>query len=139
MKLVIDTNVIIDVICNREPFFRDSQKILLLCASDEIEGYISAKSIIDIRYIVNKYIHDETRSRYILNVLMEFLKIIDLTSDDCFNALLSMNKNYEDSVLIESAKREHIDFIVTRNVKDFNTDKLNVMRPDEFMKEFVNE
>ena len=48
MKLVIDTNVIIDVICNREPFFRDSQNILLLCASDEIEGYISAKSIIDI-------------------------------------------------------------------------------------------
>ena len=119
MKVLIDTCIIIDALQKRDPFFQDAQNLLLLAADDDFEGYVSAKSAIDVRYIIRKHSHSEIDSRYILNVIYDFLTIIDTTADDCFNALMSNNNDYEDAVLVEGAKRSGIDFIVTRNIKDY--------------------
>lgn len=127
MKVLIDTNIVIDAVCDRYPFSDAAKDLLLLCASDEVEGYISAKSIIDIRYIAKKYIHNEDKARYIINVLVDFLSVIDLANEDCINAIFSSSKDYEDAVLIECAKRNNIDIIATRNTKDFANTNIKVM------------
>ncbi|MBP5551351.1 MAG: PIN domain-containing protein [Bacilli bacterium] len=119
MKVLIDTCVIIDALQKRDPFFQDAQNLLLLAADDDFEGYVSAKSAIDVRYIIRKHSHSEIDSRYILNVIYDFLTIIDTTGEDCINALISNNNDYEDAVLVEGAKRSGIDYIVTRNIKDY--------------------
>ena len=137
MRVLIDTNIIIDAVCEREPFSDAAKDLLLLCASEEIEGYISAKSIIDIRYIAKKYIHNEEEARYIINVLVDFLSVVDLTNEDCINAIFSNYKDYEDAVLIECAKRNDIDIIVTRNLKDFTQTSIKVMNSNDLVSALV--
>ena len=133
MKVLIDTCVIIDALQKRDPFFQDAQNLLLLAADDDFEGYISAKSAIDVRYIIRKHSHSEIDSRYILNIIYDFLTIIDTTGEDCINALISNNNDYEDAVLFEGAKRSSIDFIITRNIKDYENLGLPAIEPSEFV------
>ena len=133
MKVLIDTCVIIDALQKRDPFFQDAQNLLLLAADDDFEGYISAKSAIDLRYIIRKHSHSEIDSRYILNIIYDFLTIIDTTGEDCINALISNNNDYEDAVLFEGAKRSNIDFIITRNTKDYENLGLPAIEPNKFV------
>ncbi|MBO4623107.1 MAG: PIN domain-containing protein [Bacilli bacterium] len=133
MKVLIDTCVIIDALQKRDPFFQDAQNLLLLAADDDFEGYISAKSAIDVRYIIRKHSHSEIDSRYILNIIYDFLTIIDTTGEDCINALISNNNDYEDAVLFEGAKRSNIDFIITRNTKDYENLGLPAIEPNKFV------
>ena len=133
MKVLIDTCVIIDALQKREPFFNDAKNLLLLAADDDFEGYITAKSAIDVRYIIRRDKHSEIDSRYILNVIYDFLTVIDTTGDDCINALISNNNDYEDAVVVEGAKRSGIDYIVTRNIKDYENLGLPAIEPSEFV------
>ena len=133
MKVLIDTCVIIDAIQQREPFSDAAEKILLLAASDEIEGYISAKSAIDVRYIIRKAIHNEMETRFYLSSLYDFLTIIDTTCADCTNALFTNNNDYEDAVLAEGAKRANVDFLITRNVNDFKGLGVDAICPKDFI------
>ena len=57
MKIMVDTNIIIDVLLEREPFVDDSYKLLSLCEEHKIDGFVSASSITDIYYLVRKYTH----------------------------------------------------------------------------------
>lgn len=133
MKVLIDTCVIIDALQKRDPFFQDAQNLLLLAADDDFEGFITAKSAIDVRYIIRKHSHSEIDSRYILNVIYDFLTIIDTTGEDCINALISNNNDYEDAVVVEGAKRSGIDYIITRNIKDYENLGIPVIEPSEFV------
>ena len=57
MKIMCDTNVILDVLLEREPFVEDSYKVLKLCEEHKIDGFVSASSVTDIFYLVRKYTH----------------------------------------------------------------------------------
>ena len=133
MKALIDTCVIIDALQKREPFFNDAKNLLLLAADADFEGYITAKSAIDVRYIIRRDKHSEIDSRYILNVIYDFLTVIDTTGDDCINALILNNNDYEDAVVVEGAKRSGVDYIVTRNIKDYENLGIPAIEPIEFV------
>ena len=133
MKALIDTCVIIDALQKREPFFNDAKNLLLLAADADFEGYITAKSAIDVRYIIRRDKHSEIDSRYILNVIYDFLTVIDTTGDDCINALILNNNDYEDAVVVEGAKRSGVDYIVTRNIKDYENLGIPAIEPSKFV------
>lgn len=126
MKILIDTCIIIDALQNREPFAEDAQNIFLAVATRKIDGFLSAKSITDIYYLLHRYTHSNQESRNILNKLFSLFGVLDTTGDDCRNAVFSVISDYEDAVMVETASRHHMDGIATRNIRDYEKSTIPV-------------
>ena len=126
MKILIDTNVILDVLCDRTDFVESSSKIWKLCEVEKIDGYISALSIPNIVYILRKELTPE-KTQQIIEQLFMIFHIADLKSSDM------KTSDYEDAIQMVCAQRMKVDFIVTRNIKDFIESKVPAMKPDELL------
>lgn len=134
MNILVDTCVIIDVLQNREPFVADSQALCLAVADRMVAGFIPAKSIADIYYILHRSLHSDAQTRLVLKKLCQSFGILDTTAIDCRNALTSPVSDFEDALLAETAYRSGVDYIVTRNVRDFTRAVTPVITPTEFVK-----
>ena len=132
MKVLLDTNILLDTIEIRKEFFDDSSMVILLAT--EYDGFIAASNVTDIYYIEHKRNHSKEKTKVILDKLFKLFSILDTTAEDCRNALRSDIPDYEDAILVESAKRNGIDCIVTRNSKDFKGSGIPVYSPVEFLK-----
>lgn len=138
MKALMDTCIIIDALQNRQPFCEDAQKIFLLCANDEFEGFLTAKAITDIYYLTHRQLHNDKATREIIVKLCKLFSIVDTSSLDVINALSSEVSDFEDAVMIESAVRYGVDCIVTRNMKDYSKSSIPVFAPEEFISLLIN-
>ena len=132
MKVLIDTNIILDVLCKRPAFYEDSAKIFKLCEVKKISGVISALSIPNIAYILRKEL-DADKTREILDSLMLIFSVADLKADDLKKAADMRFKDYEDAIQSACATRIKANYIVTRNIKDFSESKVTVIKPAEFL------
>lgn len=132
MKILIDTNIILDVLCDRTDFVESSSKIWKLCEVEKIDGYISALSIPNIVYILRKELTPE-KTQQIIEQLFMIFHIADLKSSDIRKAANMKTSDYEDAIQMVCAQRMKVDFIVTRNIKDFIESKVPAMKPDELL------
>ena len=130
MRAFIDTCVVIDALQSREPFSKDAQDIFLAAANNLFLGYISAKSVTDVYYLMHRHTHDDKASRDILNKLFALFDVLDTAGIDCRKAVLSP----EDAVMVETALRSEVDCIVTRNLRDFTKSPVPVYEPKAFLK-----
>lgn len=133
MKLLVDTNIIIDALTGREPFREAAEQIMLLAANQIEDMYITASSATDIYYLVRKHLHNTEQAKNAMTKLYQLFGILDVTADDCQNALLSNMKDYEDAVISCCAKRSKMDYIVTRNIKDYEKSKVKALLPNDFI------
>lgn len=134
MNILVDTCVIIDALQQREPFVKDSQALLLAVADGTVSGFIPAKSIADIYYITHRHLHSDERTRILLKKLLMSFGILDTSALDCRNALTSPVSDFEDALLVETAYRTGVDYIVTRNIRDFSRSVIQAVTPSDFMK-----
>lgn len=132
MKVLIDTNVILDVLYKREGFYEDSLKIWKLCETRKLDGYISALSIPNIVYILRRELDPEKTLEVINNINLVF-KIYDLKSDIIMQAAEKKTKDYEDALQMVTAQKLKASFIVTRNIKDFAGGKIIAVKPSELL------
>jgi len=133
-SLLIDTNVILDYLINREPYAEGAQQILYYCAEKRVKGYIAAHSITNIFYILRKHFSSTERRKMLLD-LCELIEICGLQKTQVINALVNEEfDDLEDCIQAECAKTVQVDYIVTRNVKDFAHSPVLAIPPDEFLK-----
>ena len=131
-KILIDTNIILDIALEREPFVKKSVELFQLIAKYNIKVFVTATSVTDIYYITQKKTgHDKTIG--FLKGLFEFIKIAGVDTVSILNALKSNIRDFEDAVQTETAKQNEIYTIVTRNKKDFENSGLLVYNPDEYI------
>lgn len=133
MTAVIDTCVIIDALQNREPFCGDAQKIFLAVSNQHFCGVLTAKSVTDIFYILRRSLHDDVLTKECIHKLFVLFDIADTLAVDCQLALGTDTKDFEDAVMIETAKRIGADCIVTRNLKDYSQAGIPIYSPSEFL------
>ena len=133
MRILIDTCVIIDALQNREPWNKDAQTLFLMTANRDFDGFISAKSVTDIYYLMHRSTHSDKDTREVLNRLFKLFGLVDTAGNDCRFALSSDVTDYEDAVMIESAVRSQMDCIVTRNVKDYSKSAVPIFTPEELI------
>lgn len=138
MKVVIDTCIVIDVLQNREPFFEKSLSVLHSVSGGDRIGVLTAKSITDIYYLLRKSLHNDLAVRSSLRKLYTIFDVVDTFANDCELAIYSETADYEDAVMIETAKRIGADYIVTRNQKDYAKSEISVYSPEEFL-EMLND
>ena len=136
MDLLIDSNVVLDVILNREPFFEASEKVLRLGVNPQINTYISAASVTDIFYISYRTLRDNELVYNWLSRIFNFTKLIAVNSENIYNAVNLRWKDFEDAVQYSIAKFNGMDAIITRNMKGFKDADVKIFSPEEFL-EFV--
>ena len=134
MKALIDTCVVIDFLQRREPFDKDAVQIMRLAAMNQFTGCITAKSATDIYYLNHRATHSDKESRTKLNQLLAIIGLLDTSAEDIFHAISSDTSDFEDAVMIETARRSGIDCIVTRNQKDYEKSPVTVYSPAEFLR-----
>lgn len=132
MKAFIDTNVIVDVIAHREPFFEDSQMILSLCAVREMEGAVSDLTFCNVAYVLRKQLGN-VRVRECLRVLKQMLTIVPVGEKSIQTALDDTSVDFEDSVQLAAAVNWGADVIITRNIRHFNQSPIRVETPTTYL------
>lgn len=131
MRALIDTNVVIDVLQKREPFFSDSYAVLGACAKEELEGCFTAKAVTDVFYVMHRYYHDNAPCIDAVRKLYDILTVVDTTASACLDATFSGIADYEDAVVDEMAVALGADVIITRNKGDFRHSKTKAVTPAE--------
>lgn len=132
MKILVDTSVILDVLCDRPEFVEASSKVWKCCEVDQIEGYISALSVPNIAYILRKELTPQKTQQLIQQITMIF-KVVDLKAADLKPAAEMYTSDHEDALQMCQANRINADYIVTRNIRDFKDSKVPALKPSELL------
>jgi predicted nucleic acid-binding protein len=130
-KVFLDTNVIIDLIADRKPFSKQAIEIFSYGENKKLKLFTSSHSIATTHYLMKKYM-DEKRLREVLLSLLDYLTVVAVDVDIFKKSLRSNHKDFEDAIQILCASNvEKMEFIVTRNIKDFRNSEIPVLTPDE--------
>ena len=138
MKILLDTNVVLDVLQKRSPWFEAGKEIFLAVAAKQIDGFVTAKEVADIHFFSRKQFKGEdnidSKVRKIISGILALFGIIDTLGEDCQNALGIENNDYEDAIMMTGAKRAGIDYIITRNADHFKQSPVPVCTPADFLR-----
>lgn len=132
MKVMFDTNIILDLLLNRHPFCEMSARVIDLSATKVVEGYISASAITDIYYLAYKTIRDKKKVCSLLERLLQIVSVAGVTETEILTALKSGWNDFEDAVQYFTAQNIEVSYIVTRNKKDYLLGDIAVAEPQEF-------
>lgn len=133
-RILIDTDVIMDFFFDRAPFAENASKILSLCESKEIKGFVTPVIISNVYYLLKQTAkHEKVIEK--LKLLVTITEILVMDKEVIIQALNSDFKDFEDALQNYSAETDkEIDLIITRNIKDFKNSKLAVMTPENYIK-----
>ena len=133
-KILIDTNVLLDYLLEREPFFKDAKGIMVACADGKAKGCIAAHSIPNIFFILRKDYNAKERRE----VLSNLCSIFDVEGIDKAKLLSGLANedftDFEDCLQMECAKSYGADYIVTRNVADYSVSEVKAIEPKDYLK-----
>jgi len=123
MKVFLDTNVILDVLANREPFVSDSAAVLSLIESRRVEGFVAAHTITTLFYFLRREVGG-AKARNVLMDLFRVVEIVAVDQDRIFQALAMDWDDFEDA---------EADYLLTRDQTDFRRSHVPVLSPAEFV------
>ena len=136
MRILFDTDVIMDFIITREHFSDDAEKAIALCMEKNIQGCIAAHTIPNLHYILRKHLTADTRR----DILLEICRMFTIIGIDAKKLMSALENNdftdFEDCLQVECAKDFEASYIITRNLKDFSRSDVPVLKPSEFIRKF---
>lgn len=132
MRVIVDTNVVLDVLLEREPFVKPAVEIFCLIEESRIDAFICATTVTTIDYLLVKSLK-KTNARNALRRLISLFEIATVNRPVIERALVSKIQDFEDAVLNEAGQMAGADFVITRNTKDFAKSALKVCDPNEFL------
>lgn len=135
MKILIDTNVILDIFQKREPFFPDSYQALHKAIEAEYECLISASASTDIFYMLRKFLKSVDQAKERIEQLSHLVIFADVQGTDIQTALMRTMTDFEDAVVDAVAERNCASYILTRNIKDFIGSVVPAVTPTDFLKQ----
>lgn len=135
MKIVfVDTNILIDILIDRPPFSKYAIEIFKGAEKGVVKLYTSSHAFATTHYVLKKYM-DEKDLRELLFSVLDYVTPVPVDLGIIKKSLLSKHKDFEDAIQIVAANTiDNLDFIVTRNLKDFKNAGVEVLAPDELIK-----
>ena len=137
MKALVDTNVIIDILEKREPFFEDSYRIIQLGVEGKLDTFMSAQAVTGIYDVIRQNNKNTQKAKEKIFSLTSLINVCDITRSDINNALTLYISDFDIAVISAIAKREKADYIITRNEADFSGSPVPGISPGEFLKKFA--
>ena len=132
LKVLIDLNIVLDVLQRREPFYDMSAGVLAAAETGMVEGWITAHSLTTLFYLLARYQSAE-RARVALTDLLTFLSVAAVDHVVIEQALNLPYPDFEDAVQMMVAVRSGVQYLVTRNVRDYRMGPLPVLQPVELL------
>ena len=132
MKVLVDTNVVLDVLLQRQPFAEAAARVFALVEESRIEGFLCATTVTTIDYLLGQTLPPKA-ARNALQHLLGLFEIAPVNRSVLVQALHSPISDFEDAVLEQSARLVSVDAITTRNVKDFQKSSVRVYDPVELL------
>ncbi len=133
MRVLIDTNVILDLICIRRAYVREAHKIISLCAEKKLEGYIAPQSFVEIHSILRNVMTFDERRR-LLTGFCWLLTVVGIDRDIIIATLENENfADVEDSLISQCAKSCGAEYIITRNTENFQNSSVPAITPADFV------
>lgn len=132
-KLFVDTNIILDWLGKREPFFKYAKELFRKGEDGEVVILISTMSYISIEYILRKHI-GKLHARQALAAIRTISKVCSSGEKEIDLSLISSLKDFEDAFQYYSALNNSADILITRNPKDFSNSQIPVMSAEEYLK-----
>jgi predicted nucleic acid-binding protein len=137
VKVLIDTNVIIDIALERQPYFTNSETVLAFVEQGQIEGYISASTISDLYYLIRKQKGRDLTIEFLQEILT-FCQIATVNQDAIRMAFKTNFQDFEDSIQYSTAVVNKLDAIITRNPQDFPIITPRIITPEQLIVELTN-
>lgn len=132
MRILFDTNVILDVLLDREPFSRAAAQLFSLVEAGMITGYVCTTAVTTVHYLARKAIGNKPAVQKI-NKLMKLFEIAPVNRAVLEAAIAAEFKDFEDAVVYALALYKDTQGIVTRDFNDFKRSKINVFSPEELL------
>ena len=132
MKVLIDTNVILDWLMAREPNSTDAKFIMEQCLFGEVDGYVASHSFSDLFFILRKDYSVEKRKK-LLSLLCEGMNVVPEDKDMILSVLHREEwRDLEDGLQMQCAKNEEVDYIIRQNLKDFRYSEIKALSEKQF-------
>ncbi|MEH2059091.1 MAG: PIN domain-containing protein [Nostoc sp.] len=137
MKVLLDTNIIVDIALERQPYITNSETVLAFVEQGQIEGYISASTFSDLYYLIRKQ-----KGRYLtidfLRQIVTFCQIATVNKTAIRMALTANFRDFEDAIQYSTAVLNQLDTIITRNPQDFPVITPRILTPEQLIQELTN-
>lgn len=135
-KVLLDSNIILDIAIERRDFYEKSKAVLTQIVNLHFAGYVTASSVTDIYYILKKSKGHEKSIEFLKGLFM-FIDIAGVSKEVIQWALLDKMCDFEDAVQVACAKQNAVGIIITRNIVDFRNTGLEIMSPEDFLTRFT--
>lgn len=132
MKLFVDTNVVLDVLAQREPWFKDSSRLLAHIEEGRATGHIAAHTLTTLHYLLSKHLGQQKTAAVLID-LIALLQVEPVDVQVLQQALALGWGDFEDAVQAVTAVRCQADYLLTRNPRDFKQSPVPVITPSEFL------
>lgn len=133
MRVLIDTNVILDFLLQREPFFQDAERLFQAVGQGQVIGHVTATTLTDIFYIARKYTKSTEKARQAVSGTLTAMTVCPVDRAVLEAAFRSNFADFEDAVQIYGALAQSLDAIVTRDVEGFSSSPLPTLSVQELL------
>lgn len=127
MRVLVDTNIVLDFLLEREPFFQDAELLFHAIDEGEVVGYVTATTLTDIFYIARRYTCNVEQARQAISELLTAMEICPVDRAVLKSAFDSSLDDFEDAVQIFSAIAQDLEAIVTRDAQGFLNSPIPVL------------
>ena len=131
-RIFLDTNVILDYLLEREPFYYDALKLWAACEEGTVEGYVSALTVNNVHYIAHR-LKSETTAMIAVRGILSVFNVVPLDKELMNLAADFHDRDYEDDIQLQSAIRSGCTHLFTRDPTHFHTKALAIVPPSSFL------
>ena len=136
-KVFLDTNVVVDLLGEREPYYDAAAKIATLADKGKIEVFVSALTYSTVYYLLSRF-ENKTQVKEKIRKFKLIAQTSDLTDNIIDRSLSSNFNDFEDALQYYCAIKMDCKILITRNVKDFKESGIPVLSPEEYLKSLKN-
>ena len=131
-KVYLDCNILIDWLLDREPYSYYASKVIELTEENKIISFVSGLTLANTYYIIKKELNKEIANEFLKDSLNLF-KFLSITEFTIKKAISKQYKDFEDDLHYTASIENDIDYLITRNKKDFPKNKIKIVDAKEFL------
>ncbi len=130
-KILLDLNIILDFL-NKRNFHHEAATLINLCVENKLSGYICAHEVTTLSYFLIKEQKEKVKVINTITALLDIFHVLPIDESILRNSLISPINDYEDAVIEVSSMKNHIDYIISRNISDFKLSRIPALTPEQF-------
>lgn len=136
MRILIDTNICLDILQNRPGLCTSSKNALILASDRNDKLFITTTTVMDIMYIMRKSIQNNSNQKKLVENFISEFKLLKISKKNIDFGFKGVMKDFEDAVQSGCAKSHFISLIITRNIKDFVNSPVKAITPEDFLSNY---